>query len=141
MTDVDALAAYLLARLDEDQARADGRAEPYTDQWHTMLCGERQLYWTEECHCGVPAQVLAEVAAKRAIIDDLLAEPHHVDDEDPYHSCERVWKANPAPGYGSAVCTCGRDQRVERRIRILAQPYAARDDFPPELHAEIADRG
>jgi Family of unknown function (DUF6221) len=78
-----------------------------------------------------PARVLAEVAAKRAMLDDLLAEPHHVDDEDEYRSCESVWRKVQLPGSGPVTCTCGRDERVLRRVTLMAQPYADHPDFDP----------
>ena len=63
------LVEFLRARLDEDEAR---QRDPWS-QWHNKGCEAVPdvLYPDREtgaCDCGVPARVLAEVAAKRQII-------------------------------------------------------------------------
>lgn len=123
---VSDLVGFLRARLDEDEQRALGNADPYTDQWHTMLCGERQLYWTEDCHCGVPARVLAEVDAKRAIVERHAGTPYPGPDDEaldlPCSSHYGEW--NPvAP-----------DRCPE--LLALVQPYADHPDFDPAWRTE-----
>lgn len=64
-----------------------------------------------------PARVLADVAAKRALLDDLLAWGHG-DSPDRQRPCARtVFPDQP--------CDCGRDGRVLGLLRHLAQPYQA----------------
>lgn len=60
-----------------------------------------------------PARVLALVAAHRELLDDLLAEQH---------------SACAMTPDGQGACTCGRDQRVLRRVRLLAAAYAGRGE-------------
>lgn len=77
-----------------------------------------------------PARVQAEVEAKRRILADLLAEPHYAWDERSEYGCPKydtTWA--DIMGDAEQTCTCGRDERVERRIRILLRPYG--DDQRP----------
>ena len=63
---------------------------------------------------------LAEVESKRALLADLMADGHE-------HWCDY----DGEDGY--LACICGRDERVLRRLRILARLYAGREDMPAEL--------
>ena len=70
----DELVRFLQARFTEDAARQQDSFE----QWHHRNCEAvpDTLYpgrETGECDCGVPARVLAEVEAKRAILTALDA--------------------------------------------------------------------
>jgi len=56
-----------------------------------------------------PARVLAEVALKRALLDEALGWEHGSD----------CWTGTPNPG----PCDCGRDERVRAVLTCLAQPY------------------
>jgi hypothetical protein len=72
-------------------------------------------------------RMLREVAAKRALLADLLAEPHFLNNRE-WYGCRAMAEGDvggPDIPTGEA-CTCGRDANVERRIRILAQPYEDR---------------
>lgn len=72
-----------------------------------------------------PAAVLRRIAADRKLIADLLDERHVVAD-DPWFSCaaatERDGGCSEAGRWGKP-CDCGRDERVERRLRIIAEGY------------------
>lgn len=87
-----------------------------------------------------PARVLAEVDAKRRILDDILAETHLVIEEDCWFTCgaateERDGGHTCSEGKGDR-CDCGRDARVERRLRLLALLYAEHPDYRPEWAPE-----
>jgi hypothetical protein len=65
-----------------------------------------------------PVRVLREVAALRALVDALLAEPHApVEEGRRYYPCQV--DADP-PG----LCDCGRDARVTAYLQWLAWPYS-----------------
>ena len=72
---VTPLVEFLKARLDEDEERArhsdDGAwvgGDLFRESWHSASCGYGLLELMNACSCDVPERVLAEVAAKRAII-------------------------------------------------------------------------
>lgn len=85
---------------------------------------------------GEPAadpDVLADLDAKLALIDDLLAERHEVVDGDCWYTCaaateERDGGETCDDGRRGGPCDCGRDARVNRRLAILAQPFAGHPD-------------
>jgi hypothetical protein len=130
------LAGFLRARLDDDELVArDANTSP------EMVTGIPRSYAAAPVamHIGRwdPKRVLAEVDAKRRIIADLLDERHDRNEEDHWYSCAAIvdnegellcLDASRAGG----PCDCGRDRRVERRLKILALPYAAHPDYRPE---------
>lgn len=73
-----------------------------------------------------PARTLHRVAALRALIDDITAEQHLVVG-DPWYTClaatEEVEGDRTAREDESTECDCGRDERVERRLRLLAAAW------------------
>lgn len=73
-----------------------------------------------------PRRVLTEVASKRALLDTLLAEKHHVC-IDQYYTCRAATVERDGGVYGEGdqpgPCDCGRDERVHRYLQLLAQPY------------------
>jgi hypothetical protein len=82
-----------------------------------------------------PARVLREVEAKRLLLEDLLAQPHFLD-EGEWYGCRSIRHSYtdergtmfPEPDGRDLPtgqpCTCGRDESVARRVRALALPYA-----------------
>ncbi|MFJ5644058.1 DUF6221 family protein [Streptomyces sp. NPDC093223] len=67
-----------------------------------------------------PATVLTRITADRKLLADLLTEKHYVGDD--------TWYRCPATGEsgdrdGTQDCTCGRDGRVDRRVRLLAESW------------------
>jgi hypothetical protein len=95
------LADLARAGLDADVEAAPGV--------HDELC-DTVLYGDAPCDCGWPARVLAEVASKRALLDEVL---------DWEHDSLCHWMRPARPG----MCTCGRDGRVRAVLTLLAQPY------------------
>lgn len=103
------LTEFLLTRIAEDEAVA--RAALYDDadaanQPHSLSCGYRatELSVTPECICGWPVRVLAECAAKRAIVE----------------ACESSLANLDGPGAaGLAYCT----------LEALALPFADHPDY------------
>lgn len=71
-----------------------------------------------------PARVLCEIDAKRRLIADLLAEPHAS-----VRPGGSTWIYCDADSDPEGSCECGRDERVNRRIRLLALPYADRPGY------------
>ena len=75
-----------------------------------------------------PASVLRRVKADRAILADLLAERHLVVDGDCWFTCtaateDRDGGACCDDDRRGGPCDCGRDARVERRVRLLAESW------------------
>ncbi len=68
-----------------------------------------------------PVAVLRQIAADRELLDDLLAETHHVLHEDSWYRCSAANRAGER--YNDQRCDCGRDDRVERRVRLLAEGW------------------
>ncbi|MFC9268943.1 DUF6221 family protein [Streptomyces zhihengii] len=84
-----------------------------------------------------PAAVLADLDAKLALLAELLAERHERNEEDHWYSCAALtdeegnvlcFDESRAPG----PCDCGRDARVNRRLRLLAQPFIGHPDYKGE---------
>ena len=143
------IADFLRARLDEDfeavgvvlgvnvmAAIQDGKPAPRwvpspkgdAGIWDTNGVPRVKYAWARERDHIIrhdPARVLAEVEAKRQILDDLLAEPH-TEVEDPFYSCAVVARGDEARFGGP--CDCGRDERLNRRLSLLALPYAHHPD-------------
>lgn len=81
--------------------------------------------------------VIADLDAKLALVDDLLAERHEVVDGDCWYTCaaatgERDGGETCDDNRLGGPCDCGRDARVNRRLAILAQPFAGRPDHKGE---------
>lgn len=136
MSTIDELAATVRGQLDADErlareltawADGTGRTGGGAFEFHRLL-GDPLLgpfggqsairNWgtgQDIAKLADPARVLRDVAAKRALVDRLLAEPHGlVDADDPY----------PCPRRGtSARCQCGRDERVLGYLELMAQAY------------------
>jgi hypothetical protein len=77
---------------------------------------------------------LADIAAKLAIIDDLLAERHHVNDGDCWYTCpaateERDGGETCDDSRHGYPCDCGRDAGIERRLRLLALPFVGHPEY------------
>jgi hypothetical protein len=110
------LVEFLTAQLDEDEAAASGLHD-------IALCklaiyGPADPRWGWECDCGQPARVLAEVDAKRRILELHRASTDHHADKDPY--CVGCWEAGGLDGAPSHPCPT---------LRLLALPYADHPDY------------
>jgi hypothetical protein len=145
--------AVLRARLDEDERVAlaikdDGYGDNDGDGWKRWVIEEREggNSWPYMRALGVelahsyadnvltpqrgehvarwdPARVLAEVAIKRRILDELEALQHYAWDGRPEYGCPKfedrqTWRA--VWGDRPQECTCGRDAHVERMVAILS---------------------
>lgn len=135
------LLAWLTAALDAAQRGAEAAAErAWSPHWeYDGLVHEIRdlnngntlatMYFDEigkHVEATNPAAVLRRIAADRKMIADLLDERHVVAD-DPWFSCaaateERDGGCSEADRRGKP-CDCGRDERVERRLRIIAEGY------------------
>lgn len=125
MTDIDTLAATIRARLAADewaaQEAGSGRFESTDYLWDTryliVKLPSGKIQHTTEFSADLarhierhdPHQVLQDVAAKRRLLDLLLAEKHASD----------CWSGTPNPG----ECDCGRDERVAAYLAVLAEGY------------------
>jgi hypothetical protein len=67
-----------------------------------------------------PAAVLRRIAADRKLLDDLLGEKHRVCEDTWYH-CQVADEEGDRDG--NQECGCGRDARVARRVRLLAESW------------------
>lgn len=96
---MDDLAAFIEARLDEDEAAPDVHAEGCA--LHAWLRNDVP----SACDCGYPARVLREVAAKRAILERHA--PHQ-------------------PAFGGLACNwCSED--VDDRPSVAKEPWPCDD--------------
>lgn len=80
--------------------------------------------------------VVADLDAKLALVEDILAEPHEVV-EDPWYTCSAATEEHDGgrccdQNRRGKPCDCGRDARVNRRLAILAQPFAAHPEYKGE---------
>lgn len=144
------LVQFLRDRLDEDDELA-ATASP--GPWHVdaeadevlavddivvaegfALSGQQLRATTRHIARHDPARVFREVEAKRQLLADVLADQHFRNEEDHWYSCAALTddQGDPlcfddtrAPG----PCDCGRDDRVARRLRLLAVPYADHPDY------------
>jgi hypothetical protein len=69
---------------------------------------------------GSPEDLSRRVAADRKILADLLAQKHYVL-EDAWYRCSASDRAGDRNGNGK--CDCGRDARVQRHVRLLAEGW------------------
>jgi hypothetical protein len=104
----DDLMAFLRARLDADTAAQNDT----DDSWHDSSCGSVPSRWRSEagdCDCGIPQRTLADIKAKRAILDV------HVDRGE----CTRCeW-------FDGELYPC-------ETLRLLALPYAEHPNYRKE---------
>lgn len=156
------LTEFLEARLAEDEAAAEATSTDY-DSITTWSIGRGSTNWhwwvqnnwsdgvvatgsdTSEAAAVVshiarhdPARVLREVQAKRALLADVEAEKHYTC-EDPWYTCKAATEERDGGYYaetdGSGPCDCGRNERVEQRLRFLAAPYTDHPEFRKEWAA------
>jgi hypothetical protein len=91
---------------------------------------EAELQWGLIPHMARhdPAAVLRRIAADRELLADLLAERHLVNDDDCWYTCRAGTEEHDGgescnDSERGKPCDCGRDNRVERRIRLLAEGW------------------
>ncbi|MFH9579107.1 DUF6221 family protein [Streptomyces globisporus] len=124
MTD---LADFLRARYAED-------AQAVRANWH------RDGITSERYH-GTPidpTRLLADLDAKLALLEDVVADRHDANHEDAWYSCATITEGEAAcldDRRLGGPCDCGRDVRVNRRLRILARPFAGHTDYKEDWAA------
>jgi len=151
---VSDLVEFLRDRLDEDEQTARAAAdENQMPSWELLngeyvtgigLSGMHTEGYVDEA-CGVhiarhdPARVLAEVDAKRRIIDEVASLPHvYIDDR--YFSCSQaVESPGDEPGSGcdddgraGQPCDCGLARRQTTLLALLALPFANHESWREE---------
>lgn len=149
MTD---LANFLRARIAERRATAEAAAAPQCDpeegwglidpsnyaptekrRWiapHVGLLYEAEF--AEHVVANNPAVILADLDAKLALLEDVVADRHDANHEDAWYSCATITEGDGAcldDRRRGKPCDCGRDVRVNRRLRILARPFAEHPDY------------
>lgn len=116
------LVEFILARLDEDAQAADA------------------LDSSIECTASRAVLALADrqrddIDAKRQLIEDIISDRHRVV-EDCWYTCPAATEERDGGESchedANGQCDCGRDKRVERRLRLLAMPYADHPDWREE---------
>jgi hypothetical protein len=153
---MDDLVAFLRARLDEDEAAAAAAQQETTGCWTAretdwgggsvvedgggaliLPTAANDVHYPHVARHD-PARVLAEVEAKRKIVDAYLppgADPHpglpciNYEGQDPaqydeYGACERHWQASKTLLHEDFV------------LRLLALPYAGHPGYRPEWAPE-----
>ncbi|MFI6854474.1 DUF6221 family protein [Streptomyces sp. NPDC050416] len=101
--------------------------------WDTDLQPRVKFAWPRERDHIIrydPARALAEVEAKRRMLEKLLGEGHAV--LRPGGSTEVYCGADYGDG---SPCDCGRDERVSHSLRVLASVYASHPDYRAEWRA------
>ncbi|WP_030168905.1 DUF6221 family protein [Streptomyces sp. NRRL S-813] len=94
-------------------------------------CGSGAFRLTPHIARHDPARVLAEVEAKRDLLEALINEGHAA--LRPGGSTEVYCGAD----YGTGdPCDCGRNERLSRYLRLLAKPYADHPDYRAKWRAE-----
>lgn len=158
---MDDLVRWLGEQFDEDERVAREACKYASPAWHLdEEFGETVLWWPPEFHTRYeedkhwrglaidqdiaphiaewdPARVLREIDAKRRLVDDFTSERHHVNDGDCWYTCPAATEARDGgetcdDSRRGGACDCGRDARVERRLRLLAFPYEARPGYRAE---------
>jgi len=135
------LTEFLLAEItkDEEVARAmlgsvvSPRLTP--EQLPDEIRGYLGGTWGEQAARWDPTRVLAECAAKRAIVEDLSSESHVVVD-DCWYTCgaatEKPDGGETCDDSRRGTCDCGRNARVTHVVRVLALPYADHSGYREE---------
>lgn len=140
--------AFLRATLDTAQAVAEAAAKrawsphwEYDDMVHEIRDLKNgntlaNVYFHEigkHVEATNPASVLRRIAAERRMLDDLLAERHHVNDGDDWYTCAAATEDRDG---GETVddtrrgkpCDCGRDARVNRRVQTMAEGWGWKEE-------------
>lgn len=118
------LVAFLGARLDDDEQYAQG---PWGDNGYSE--------YNDPGTPGHHLRVLAEVDAKRRLLDRALAKQHTVC-EDGWYTCGAATEERDGGECCDegriGPCDCGRDAEVDAVLGLLALPYASHPDYRQE---------
>lgn len=144
MTDTDRMLVWLRGVMDAAQRDAEAAGGDvwrrqdhpsdtvavYDSKGEPVMYGEGLPTEEQQAHIvrNGPAAVLRRIAADRKLLDDLLAERHHVNEGDCWYTCAAA--TEEADGGETCddkrrgkPCDCGRDMRVARRVRLLAEAW------------------
>lgn len=94
-------------------------------------------YWRQVSEPAPDLEVIADFEAKLALLADLTSERHEVVDGDCWYTCAAATEEQDGgetcdDNRRGNPCDCGRDARITRRLRILAQPFAGHPDYRSE---------
>lgn len=155
---IEELVAFLRARLDDDERTARAATpgpwsvndESFTESIRAAdgtevvaggrWGGEAPVFETTEdaLHIAAhdPARALLETDSRRQLLADALVEKHVVV-EDCWYTCPATTEDHDGgetcnEADSGKPCNCGRDARIERRLRLLAMPYIDHPDYRPE---------
>ena len=127
---------FIAARLDDDERAA----HEHGGRFHVVCC-LRELS---------PARVHRDVASTRELVQLVTGEAHHYNDDDPWFSCAlAVAPGETEPGSGCCndtldpgKCSCGRDARVDRFLRVIAGRWSDHPGYAALTHlANCLPRG
>lgn len=145
-TDLHPELARLLAQLDEDDATANAtlwegsgnRADWTLAASATVDVGTDDFNTNDRTIANHivrhrPAAALKRVTATRALLADILAERHHVNDGDCWYTCRAAIEDRDGgitcdDDERGKTCNCGRNERIQRRIRILTEGWDSSED-------------
>lgn len=146
---------FLLARLSEDEDHAKRAAFGWGAEWQVVpendeewssinADGKEDVVGSEDAdvivHIGThdPSRVLAECAAKRAIIATVTGWGHYYCDGDSWYSCGlsvAPWEDDAEPGSGClndeerGRCTCALEARQLLILKPLAGVYSTHPEW------------
>jgi Family of unknown function (DUF6221) len=165
--DLAAIAAFIEARLAEDEALALATQVAAPGTWHAagedILTVNPDPYWNGVCVANAsdaeaahiirhdPASTLRAVASTRDLVAQILAIPHSYVDGDTWFSCSQaVEPGEPGAEPGSACaddnrrgqpCDCGRDAKVRRMLTTVAARWDGHPETGPACQADPLDGG
>lgn len=99
------------------------------------LSGRQLRATVDHIAANDPTDVIADLDARLALVDDLVAAQHDANHEDPWYSCATIIEGDAAcldETRAGGPCDCGRDRSVNRRLAILARPFAGHSDHKGE---------
>lgn len=122
MTATDRLVIWLRAQLTEDERLAL--------TVHGDGCVLFTYEWQKDCDCEYPVRAVADVKAKRSVLDALVIALTCAEAESEEYG---AWAAGENPPNAQRPSGgIGRIEGLRHAIRLLAQPYAGRDGWQPE---------
>lgn len=134
MTD---LLDFIRARYDEDAAEIAKHPGDHgcISDWE-ILATEESNYPAMSFLQIAKKRAEREVEAKRLLLDDITAERHLVVEGDCWFTCAAATEDRDGGeccnDNAGDDCDCGRDARVERRLRLLDLPYSDHADYREE---------
>jgi hypothetical protein len=150
---MDDLVVWLRQQLADDERCARGASADQGDSWRAVDGDDAfvstesggiirdgdyggRLVVAEHIALHDPARVLRDVARDRLILDELDRLPHYAWDGREEYGCPKytdpeAWRGVYGEG-AEQTCNCGRDDHVDRVLRLLALPYSERPGYREE---------